>query len=213
MARQGISCFGTEDVKEGVKDVREIVERMCNLKDLRFGEVKTELEAEPNYPELGPKFKGDAEKVADLIEGLDEGEVKELKESSSLEKNGFELEKDDAKFSRSTSQSISGKDFEGGKVFLDTEKTEEIKEEIKMAELLRNIQLMRKGEELHVKDKIDLYLDSNDNDLLEKWVDKIEGRLEVSEITIGELKHSKDEFEFEGFEAEVGFKVIEEHGD
>jgi len=202
-----------QDVRERIKPHKEIVERMTNLKNIRFGEVQTKLRAEPNYPKLGPKFKGEAEKVADIIEGLDVEEVEELKEEGSLTKQGFEIEEEDVNFTRETSESISGKEFEGGKVFLDSERTEEVEEEIKVSELLRDVQLARKEEGLHVKDKIDLYLDSNDNQLLEKHVDKIKDRLEVSGIMIGELKHRKQSFEFDGFEADIGFKVTVKHGD
>lgn len=203
----------TDEMRSELEKMKNMIKEMGNLKEVEFGEVETKLKGEPDYSELGPKFKGDAEEVAEIIENLDEREVRELKEKGKLEKGGFEIEKKDVKFSRETSESISGKKFEGGKVFLDAGKTEKIEEEIKVAELLRNIQLARKEEGLHVKDRIDLYLDSSDNELLEKWTGKIEDRLEVSGIMIGEVEYRKDEFSFDDFEVEFGFKVTKKHGD
>lgn len=200
-----------DEVREDIEDLKDIVKRMANLKKLRFGEVETKPQAKPNYPSLGPKFKGDAEEVANLIENLKVEEIQRLKEEGKLEKEGFTIQTEDANFSKETSTSVSGKDFEGGKVFLDKELPDEIRDEIKISELLRKIQLKRKEEGLHVRDKIDLFLESNDEEILSKWRDKIEDRLEVSDITIGELKHRKGAFEFDSWRVKFGFKVSEEN--
>lgn len=202
-----------DEVEERVKKVKGIVKKMSNAKKLRFGEVETQIVVEPDYSSLGPKFKGDAEKVADLIERMGPERAEMLREKGSLEKEGFSIDSEDVKFSRKTSTFISGKKFEGGEVFLDIERSEELEKEIRVSELLREIQLARKEEGLHVKDKIDLYLDGNRNETLENWIDMIEDRLEVSRVKVGEVKNKKGEFEFDSWEVEFGFKVTQEYED
>ncbi len=196
-----------QQVKKEIKYMERLIKDMGNLKELVFGEVETKLTVKPDYSNLGPKFKGDAEVVADTIEGLSQSEIEELKKSGGLEKDGFKISKEDVKFSRSTSESISGKDFGKGKVFLDMELTPELKEEAVISELTRDIQLARKEEGLHVKDKMKLFLDGNKNKVLSRWKDKLRERLMVSDIVVGEMDHTKGSFEYESWDIEYGFEV------
>ncbi|MFP4116551.1 MAG: isoleucine--tRNA ligase [Candidatus Aenigmatarchaeota archaeon] len=208
------AVVSTEDeVRDKLRNMEKLIKDMGNVRDLEFGEVETKLETKPDYSNLGPKFKGDAEKVADTIEELTEEEAKELKEKGSLKKQGFEISEDDVKFSRSTSESISGKDFGQGKVFLDMEMTPELEEEAALSELTRDIQLSRKEEGLHVKDKVKLFLNGNKNETLENWKDKLEDRLMVTEIVIGQLQGEKGSFEHGSWKVNYGFKLVDKHAE
>ncbi len=195
----------TEEAKGKLEPMVEMIKEMANLKKIDFGEVETNLEAKPNYSELGPKFKGKAEDVASVIENLDEEEVELLEEEGSIKKEGFDISKTDAKFTRSTSESISGRKFQEGRVFLDTETTPELEEEAVISELTRNIQLSRKDEGLHVRDRVRLYLDGNKNEQLKKWKNKLEERLMVTDIIIGDLENDKGSFEYGSWDIRYGF--------
>lgn len=200
-----------DDIKQELQSMGKLIKDMGNVKELEFGEVETKIKVKPDYSNLGPKFKEDAEKVADIIGDLDEDEVMDLKKKGKLEKGGFEIIKEDAEFYRSTSESISGKDFGKGKVYLDMEMTPELKEEAVVSELTRDIQLSRKEENLHVKDRIKLFLDGNKNDVLSNWKDKLEERLMVNDIVVGKLEKEKGEFNYESWKVKYGFELVEKH--
>ncbi len=197
----------TKDVKKDIANMEKLIKKMGNVKELVFGDVETKLKAKPMYPNLGPKFKKEAEKVADIIENLNESEIKEIKETGCLEKEGFKIEKEDIELTRSTSESISGSDFEEGKVFLDMEMTEELQNESVISELTRDIQLSRKEQGLHVKDRVKLFLDGNKNDILEAQKETIEERLMVTDIVVGKMSHEKDVFEHDSWKVRYGFEV------
>jgi isoleucyl-tRNA synthetase len=133
-----LSIDGKDEVKEAAKDLREIIEDMANVKEVKVEEVK------------------------------------------------------------------EGKEIENGKISLNTEITEEIKNEWLLSELTRNIQDARKKLNLEIKDKIELYLPE------EKFFEKNKQRIEGttgSKIVFGKIAGKKSEFEFEGKKYEFGIKT------
>jgi isoleucyl-tRNA synthetase len=97
--------------------------------------------------------------------------------------------------------------FDFGFVFVDKERDEEMKNEAMIRELIRKIQDMRKKEGLHVKDLIELFLDSNANDLLSKYKEILEQET-GSRVVIGKIEELKAQFSFENFEVKIGFRKI-----
>jgi isoleucyl-tRNA synthetase len=97
-----------------------------------------------------------------------------------------------------------GKEIENGKIYLDAEITEEIKNEWLISELIRSVQDTRKKLGLEIKDKIDLYL--QEEDLFKNNKQKIEGST-GSKITFGKIIGNKSDFEFEGKKYEFGIKT------
>jgi len=87
-----------------------------------------------------------------------------------------------------------GKEFDGGKLDLNTEITPELKEEWLISELTRSVQDKRKKMGFKIKDKITLYLP--ENELFEKSKKKIE-IITGSKVVFGEILGEKSGFEFE----------------
>ncbi len=87
---------------------------------------------------------------------------------------------------------------------LDTEVTQELKNEWLLSELTRNVQAFRKKLGLEIKDKVSLYLPREE--LFKKSKGIIEG-LTGSKIIFGEIEGKKSEFKFEDKKYEFGIKI------
>jgi len=135
---QSLTVDGKEEVAESAKVLKEVIEKMTNVKEVKAGTLK------------------------------------------------------------------EGKEFENGKVFLNTEITQELKDEWLLSELTRNTQEMRKELELEITDKIILYLP--EDKLFVKSKDFIEGST-GSKIIFGKILGKKAEFEFENKKYEFGIKI------
>jgi isoleucyl-tRNA synthetase len=97
-----------------------------------------------------------------------------------------------------------GKEIENGKIGLNTEITQEIKDEWLLSELTRSVQETRKKLGLEIKDKITLYL--SENVLFKKSKQLIEGTT-GSKVVFGKILGKKSEFEFENKKYEFGIKT------
>jgi isoleucyl-tRNA synthetase len=189
-----ISVEGLEDELEEFKG---LIKDMANVKRIEYGEVASKPVAEPNYPELGPKFGGDAEIVADLIEELDTEQVKQLQDVGEIEIDGYDVTESDVEIRQETTKGVSQLGFSRGNLYLDLNMTEEVKEEAFVAEVIRAIQQKRKDEGLEVGDEVGLSF-SGATEVLEKYSDVIKSR-----VNLEELDFDGRELEYEG---EVEFK-------
>jgi isoleucyl-tRNA synthetase len=191
-----------EEAEESLDRLRELVKGMANLEELEYGSVESEFAAKPDYSSLGPKFGDDADRVAQLIEELEHDQIQQLKEVGEIELDGHVVEEGDVKFRRTTSEDISSKEFSAGTLYLDTRMTDEIREKALVNELIRAIQQKRKEEGLEVDDDVELYVE--DQELVEKYGEKINGRVNLSSFTeeeqtyagFAEFKDRKIHFSF-----------------
>ncbi|AOV95128.1 hypothetical protein AQV86_04355 [Nanohaloarchaea archaeon SG9] len=191
-----VSAEGLEDELEAFKP---LIEDMANVKSVEYGEVASKPVAEPSYPELGPKFGGDAEKVADLIEELDTDQVKQLQELGEIEIDGYDVTEDDVEIRQETTEGVSQLEFSRGNLYLDLIMTEKIEEEAFVAEVIRAIQQKRKDEGLEVEDSVGLSFEG-ESDVLEKYSDMIESRVNVESVGFsGEDLEYGGEVEFREF--------------
>lgn len=88
---------------------------------------------------------------------------------------------------------------EYGTVFLDVNITEELKEEAMISELIRKIQDMRKKAMLKRKDKIELYLETDEKtrEIIEKFISKVKEAVNAVEIKYTEGGSYKSKLNFE----------------
>ena len=194
-----------EETKFQLIGFEQLIENMANIKNLEFGDVASKLKAKPDYSSLGPKFGGNADEVAKLIENLENHEVEQLESTGNLELEDYVLEIDDVEIQSQTSEDLGSKSFEEGQIFLDLSMNEDIKEEAFIAELIRAVQQKRKEDELDVEDKVKLNFNGEER-VIEPYLEKIGQRINISKIEFGEenYKHSGD-VEFEGLETRFSF--------
>jgi len=96
-----------------------------------------------------------------------------------------------------------GKEIENGKIFLNSEISQEIRDEWLLSELIRSVQDTRKKIDLEIKDKVELYLP--EEELFKKNKQRIEGST-GSKINFGNILGNKSEFEFMKKKYEFGIK-------
>jgi isoleucyl-tRNA synthetase len=97
-----------------------------------------------------------------------------------------------------------GKEIENGKIYLNSEITQEIKDEWLLSELIRCVQDTRKKIGLEIKNKIELYL--LEEEVFKNNKQRIEGAT-GSKITFGKILGNKAEFDFDNKKYEFGIKA------
>mgnify|MGYP006268214037 CR=1 FL=1 len=194
-----------EETKEGLEQLEALIKDMANVKTIEFGDVASELVAEPDYSSIGPKFGGSADEVASKIENLEHEQIQQLKDVGEIEIDGYDLTEDNVEIKSQTSDDIGGKSFEEGEIYLDLNFTEEIEDEAFANEVIRAVQQKRKDAELDVEDEVELCF-WGDTDALEAFKDRIAERVNVSDILMKqkELEFS-EKVEFRGNQIKFSF--------
>jgi isoleucyl-tRNA synthetase len=196
-----------EEAEQKLNRFRELIKNMANVKSLEFGDVASEPVASPDYSKLGPKFGGDAEKVADLIENLEPDQVRELENSGEIELENYQVEAEDVDITSKTMGEVSAKSFESGELFLDLEMDEEIEEDAYISEVIRAIQQKRKEVDLEVEDKVNLSF-QGDTSAIEESLGRIRERVKVGEISFdGEGYRYSGTVEFQDRKLEFSFSA------
>lgn len=163
-----------KNVKKAVSSLTGIIKRQINVKEVIVGEVIQELEALPNHKTIGPKFKGDAKKVVELLQTHNPCLIKSgLEKEGFFDLDGFKISPEDVIFNYLLPKGYELSEFQNGKIFLYTEITEELKSEAIAREVIRRIQEMRKQANLNVEDYIHTYVQSNFDSLLKTHEDYI----------------------------------------
>ncbi|MFB6209102.1 MAG: isoleucine--tRNA ligase, partial [Candidatus Nanohaloarchaea archaeon] len=144
----------SEENEEKLEKFRELISEMANVEKAEFGEVASELSAEPSYPELGPEFGENAEEVAEKIEKLSSDQVEQLENIGELELGDYQIRDEHVEISSETSENLGSKSVEIGEIHLDLHMTPEIEEKAFVAEVLREIQQKRKEAGLEVEDEV-----------------------------------------------------------
>ncbi len=151
--------------EEAVELFQDILKDELNVKRFRVIENEGELlhtRAEPNYSSLGPKFKGEAEKVAELIEESDGEDLKaQFEESGTARVNGYELDEEDVELVKEVKEGYTSSEGKDIKVFMNTTIDEELRTEGLARDVVRRIQTMRKELELGYTQNIDTYYEGN----------------------------------------------------
>jgi len=192
-----------EETREGLEQLEELVKDMANVRTIEFGEVASELVAEPDYSSIGPKFGDSAEEVAQKIEDLEHDQIEQLRDVGEIQINGYDVTLDDVEVKSQTSEDIGGKSFEKGEIYLDLNFTDDIKDEAFANEVIRAMQQKRKDAELEVEDEVELVF-WGDTDALENFRERIVDRVNVSSIEFEEKEMEfSEEVEFK--DRKIGF--------
>ena len=154
-----LTVTGEKKTLDAAKSLKKIITDMSNVKEVKSGKMKIKLVAKPNWPALGKSFGKDAQKIAAAITKADAVKLKaQLKKKAKLA--GVELTDQHVIFTETSE--ATGKEFDGGKIFLDMKTTPKLKQEWLVRELIRAIQDARKEMGLKVTDSITLHLSQKD---------------------------------------------------
>jgi isoleucyl-tRNA synthetase len=190
---QRLVISAEENLEQELEDFKPLIKDMANVKKIEYGEVASELTAEPDYSSLGPKFGENAEEVASLIEELNHDQIEQLQTTGELELQKFQIEEEDIKVESQTSEDIGSKSFDRGQIFLDLQMNEEIEDEAFVAEVIRAIQQARKEAGLEVEDEVEISFEG-DTESVEDREDNLRDRMNVSSIDYSgqDLENSGD---------------------
>ncbi|RLF62636.1 MAG: hypothetical protein DRN31_03840 [Thermoplasmata archaeon] len=192
-----------------ISDMVEILKEEINVKEVEFSdsiEPFMGITVKPNYSSLGPKFKGNAGKVASAIEQLPSENIKGAK--INIDGEEYELSEEDYLIEKKEKEGFavgsSGDDY----VVLCTEQTPELIAEGFSREIIRRIQEMRKDMNLDMEDKI-ISSVSVDSDRVKGWENYIKGETRSEKLVFG--KASGDmvkEWDIDGEKIKIGIKRL-----
>ena len=173
-----------DETKYSLDGLEDLIRRMANVDSIKFGDVSTSLRAEPDYSSLGPKFGSSADKVAGIVEELGHDEIEQLQETGVIKVDDYDLEEEDVKVKRVTSEDVRGKEFSSGQVYLDLHMNEDIKDRAFASEVIRAIQQKRKDKDFDVEDTVNINFEG-DYEPVMKQEEELRSRVNVDRTSYG----------------------------
>jgi isoleucyl-tRNA synthetase len=152
--------------KKILREMEDIIREELNVKEVLLKENEEDLvvyQAKPNYKVLGSKLGKYMKAVAGKIESLTMREVQSLLEGATLsldyEGGTLELTEEGIIVQRFEKEHLKVLNDGSLTVGLDSEVTEELKQEGTVRDVVRSVQNMRKDRGLEVTDRIRLFID------------------------------------------------------
>jgi len=180
-----------------LSDLGPVLKEQINTKNIDVGSVEHDYEVKPNYKKLGPKHKGDAQKVSSAISSnTEKGLIKELMDKGKANFGGYDVELEDVNLEEVLPEGWESSETDIGTIFLNKEITKELRSEALARELIRRIQEMRKEQDLNVEDTIETNVVCTFKEQLADHVGYISNetrskKLEFSDATDGYFKEWK----------------------
>ena len=196
----------------------DIVTNELNIKNIKFGADLSKyvnFELKPNLPVLGRSYGKLIPAIRKEIASKNQMELAQKLKSGGVEVlniDGTEIELNSENI-LVTMQGLEGYAFAGeGEigVVLDTNITDELREEGHVRELLSKIQNMRKEKGFEVADKINLYVADNDMlvNVIKKFADTIKKETLTVDIVFNEPDNEYIETTINGEKLNMNVKVI-----
>jgi Isoleucyl-tRNA synthetase (EC 6.1.1.5) len=203
-----------EEVAGAVDNLADLLSERVNTREI---EVVSEFDeliefAEPQMSEIGPAFGGDAQDVMDAVDGATRDEVE-----AGITVDGEEIDLNDEmiEYRKEPPEGVTGTDFEGGTVYVDTTLTDDLESEGYARDVIRRIQEMRKELDLDVESEISVGIAAAD-DQVAAFVDN-HSELISEEVRAAELSDVPSDdadrletWEIESTEVEIGVSVLAE---
>jgi isoleucyl-tRNA synthetase len=167
-------------VKQATKKLQPLLLRQANAKQVELVSLGEEerlkkLSAEPNFKQLGPVFKQEANKVAEAIRSSDGRELFQTfeKQADYMVKFGetrYKLTKDMVSFREDIPENHAVGTFEEGRVYVDLTIPKELEQEGFVRDVVRRLQQMRKRLDLPVDAFVNVYITTADTERRE-WLE------------------------------------------
>jgi isoleucyl-tRNA synthetase len=165
--------------------VEEIADEL-RVKDVEFGEVEaSELRVKPNLPVLGPKL---GARLRDVRERLARGEFDDLGDGR-FQVDGVMLEAGEVLVERVGLEGWTVASDGGVTVALDNALDDALRLEGRLYDRIHEVNVLRKESGLDVTDRIKLWLP--DDDLVERFGERIQAETLAVELGVGELRLEK----------------------
>ena len=182
--------------EENLKDMEGILKEEMNVKEIIFASNDDSFVkkiAKPDYSKIGPKYKEEAKKIANLIETTP---IEELKEKG--------IDEEDYIIEEVPKEGYEVSSIDGNKIALYIVITPELKKEGFAREIVRRIQEMRKKMNLEMEDRIITTI-GIDEGRLKGWEEYVKNETRSSEI-IYDTPSNGIEWEIEGEKIKIEIK-------
>ncbi len=166
-----------------MKPLIDLLQEELNVKTITFTRDAKALMTttiKPNHSVLGPRFKQQAKKIVQTLEGLDKKNLyNQLQKDKTItlrvDNQSITLNADDFTIIEEVKSQYVKETVDDTTLFIETTLTEELKAEGLAREVIRRIQSMRKDLALDVEEKIQtqIDLDSFHQNLLKPWTEFI----------------------------------------
>ncbi|NLI61932.1 MAG: isoleucine--tRNA ligase [Methanosarcinaceae archaeon] len=211
-----------EKVNKAVIKLKDVLLDQTNSKDaivLKPKETWKELivQITPNQSVIGPKFKKDGKKVADLLMRADPESLKEafsyveVIQTEMDDGTSIEITKDMVIFEEIVPEGTAVSNFTEGNVYVDARLTKELEAEGYSREVIRRIQDMRKQFDLNVEDMISVDIEIED-DYVKSLIESMENIIS-NEVRAKDYNYKKDvtgdliiDWDIEGVKMNIGIK-------
>jgi isoleucyl-tRNA synthetase len=185
------------EVLSTVEHLSGLIESLSNVRSVKMArQPKTKVEIKVNRSKVGAAFK--RESVA-AVAALEKESPQKIAEWISGESPDYKI--GEMVFTREmvsveeTAEGFSIAPFEEGRVFLKTEMKKELYEEAMVREVARRVQIMRKDKKLVESDKIALFVQTDDKELLsiiKRHEGKIASQVNASSVEFSKHAHMKE---------------------
>ena len=219
--KEAVIETNNDSIISSLERVSNLIAMYTNSKSIRIVKGKTSAkEIRPTFQKLGPVFKGNAQTVADELRKQDVNSVEQSIKAQGYyslhtDKGTFEVKPEHfTVLERAQSDKGSTVQYLSSELYfeIDSELTNEIKEELMARELIRRIQMMRKENGLTRLDRIKAYInvDEQTKDIIDRNKDQIRRvtRAHAIEINknIPEGMHRKS-FDILGAKVDIGINI------
>ncbi|MDD5050068.1 MAG: DUF5915 domain-containing protein, partial [Methanoregulaceae archaeon] len=125
-----------------------------------------EIAINPVPKKIGPVFKGEAQKVIEVLKEADSAMVRAGISAGDCVVGGYAISPDMVEFLEKIPENLVAAEFPSGWVYVDVTLTEELKAEGYAREIIRRVQDMRKELDLRVEEKIEASIRVEDEKVL-----------------------------------------------
>ncbi len=149
---------------ENVYKISNLIENYANVKSIKIIKSETNKKIiKPIFNKLGPEFKQNAQIIANQLINQDASVVEQDVEKQgyyllNTGEGNFEIKKDQFVVIEKALEDESALQFKYGSIKINKNISKELKEEILIRELIRNIQIIRKEINLMKINKINIYI-------------------------------------------------------
>lgn len=173
--------------KNNLTKVKDIILEEVNVKNLNIIEGNSEIirkKTKPNFKSIGPRYGKEVKKVQQIINGLTHLEITELEMNGLLQKDSFNLTKEDVEI---FTENIEGWIVESDNnitIALDTKLDNDLIDEGISREFVNRIQNYRKSNNYNVNDKINVIIktDSIVLNAVNKYFENIKNEINCEKL-------------------------------
>ncbi|MBC7114332.1 MAG: isoleucine--tRNA ligase [Archaeoglobi archaeon] len=205
-----IIVVSDEETLRSLEEFSSILLAQTNSKKVEFlsdeeFEKEVEHRLSPKFEVIGPRFRGDARRVAEIISEM---RYEDVKGRDVIEVDGYEITKEMFSIERVIPKNLIGGEFSRGRIYLDAEMDEELEAEGFAREVVRRIQEMRKRLQLEVDEMIRTSVKVDDERverLLKREEEFIKNETRSEVLRFGEVEEEfSEEWDVEGRKIKIG---------